>query len=260
MKEKFALIGNVSYGNRGSEAIIRGTISALETVFDDCDFVNAYFPDINPDQKSGGWDKKVKYIPLDRNNPKRNTTSFKWWNYKLLSILDPERAKLYRFRIMRTVVKKSSAVLMVGGDNYSLDYGYPNTFFNLNEFVLKLDKPLILWGASVGPFSKDPKFEKWAAMQLKKINRIYARESVTVSYLQSIGVSENVIRVADPAFLMEPEEADFSNEILSFCEQGSIGLNLISLIGRYIPGVSPTDWIQRSRDIIIQILNDLTCR
>jgi colanic acid/amylovoran biosynthesis protein len=49
----------------------------------------------------------------------------------------------------------AAAVLSVGGDNYSLDYGVPKLFTDLDDIVLEKKKPLAIWGASVGPFQRD---------------------------------------------------------------------------------------------------------
>jgi len=146
---------------------------------------------------------------------------------------------------------------MLGGDNYSFDYGYPERYFALNQLALNLKVPVILWGASVGPFSKDPSYETWAAEQLRKVSRIYAREAFTVDYLKTIGIEENVVRVVDPAFLMEPCEADFPEDILTFCAEGAVGLNISPLIARFRPDNSLDSWEKLTRKIIQQIIDHL---
>jgi polysaccharide pyruvyl transferase WcaK-like protein len=246
-------LGNGSYGNRGCEAIIRGSVKALDTIFPNCEFSNAYFQDLNPDIKSGFWDSKISYFPNKFLNPPKDLNSLKWWRFKFMSYISPQRAKTFRFTSISSQVKKSSVVLMVGGDNYSLDYGYPNTFFSLNNFVHNLDKPVVLWGASVGPFSKDTQYEEYATKELKKVNRIYARESITIKYLQSIGVEENVLGVTDPAFLMETEETQFPYEIDQMINYGAIGVNISPMLGRYLRKEQASDWIAFTKDIIYSI-------
>ena len=91
-------------------------------------------------------------------------------------------------------VKKCAAVLCVGGDNYSLDYGIPKTYVALDNYVNSKNKPIILWGASVGPFSKMPDYEEFMVKHLKKITGIFARESATIAYLSGKGIKENVYK------------------------------------------------------------------
>ena len=253
MSVNFTFAGNGAYGNRGCEAIIRGSVKVLETVFPDCNFNNAYFPDNTPDKKNGQWDKRITYYPIERRNPRKDFTSIKWWHYKLLSYYSKDQADLFRFNSIRLPLKRSSAVLMVGGDNYSLDYGYPDTFFSLNNFAFQMNRPVILWGASVGPFSKDPKYEEYAAKQLRNIDRIYARESITIKYLKSIGVEENVIRMADPAFLLDPEETQFPDQIKQMINEGAIGVNLSPLFGCYLQAEQAANWPDLAKEIIYAI-------
>ena len=92
-----------------------------------------------------------------------------------------------------------------------------NNFINFNKLATKdkrpdrryasYKKPIIIWGASVGPFSKFPKYEQYMKNHLNKINGIFAREAETMDYLFKIGVFKNVRRVADPAFLFDLEKA-----------------------------------------------------
>ena len=254
MKKTFiTFAGNGSYGNRGCEAIIRGSVNILETVFPDCSFYNAYFPDIVPDKKDGTWDNKVTYLPFDKGSLKRQLFSPRWWDFKLQQKFSPGKSKYFRYRAARHAIKTSSVVAMVGGDNYSLDYGYPSVFFQLNEFAYSLGKPVVLWGASVGPFSKDPSYEKYAANELRKVTRIYARESITVDYLRSIGIESNVVRVSDPAFFMEPEQTVFPPELESLLEEGAIGINLSKLIGQFLDKSNPESWIDQAKEIILKI-------
>lgn len=99
---------------------------------------------------------------------------------------------------------KVCAALQVGGDNYSLNYGRPYKFFSLDDYLLRRNVPLFLWGASVGPFDSDPEFAKLAHEHLKKFGGIFVRESRSLENLRS-GVSERARLVSDPAFAMMPQ-------------------------------------------------------
>ncbi|MBE3119753.1 MAG: polysaccharide pyruvyl transferase family protein, partial [Candidatus Atribacteria bacterium] len=134
------------------------------------------------------------------------------------------------------MVDEAAATLSIGGDNYSLDYGWPVSFFETNEIVLKRLKPLVLWGASVGPFTKDHEFEKCAAEQLKRVTLILARESETVAYLAALGVQENVRAVSDPAFVLEPEPVILPEPQQRILQTPCIGLNISPLLARFRQG------------------------
>ena len=118
-------------------------------------------------------------------------------------------------------INQADAVLALGGDNYSLDSGLPPVHCtNLDDLVTSSNKPMIIWGASVGPFSKLPEYERYMSEHLQEIH-IMAREPATVRYLAQLGLTERVYKVADPAFLMEPQEP---KELDFEIAPGSIGL------------------------------------
>jgi polysaccharide pyruvyl transferase WcaK-like protein len=84
---------------------------------------------------------------------------------------------------------------------------------------------------------------------LRKVTAIFARESVTVEYLKKIGVSENVYQVADPAFLMDPEEPRYADKKLTI-RPGAVGLNLSPLMARYVTAGDISKWERIAADII----------
>jgi polysaccharide pyruvyl transferase WcaK-like protein len=106
----------------------------------------------------------------------------------------------------------------------------------------------------VGPFSKLPEYEKFIIEHLKKVNGIFARESVTVKYLDEKEVTKNVCQVADPAFLMEaiqPSEENFKAEI----PKGAIGINLSPLLARYVTNGDLKMWIPCAANIVKEVTN-----
>lgn len=254
MKTNLTLAGIFSYENRGCEAIMRGTVGVIEKVVSETPSFIAIFDQENKYKKTSTWDKNIKYIPTSMNPPRKYLLSVDWWKRKITSFINPEKARFYQFRKLKKYFRKSSAVLMVGGDNYSFDYGYPDLWFRLNQLALETQVSTVLWGASVGPFSSDPQYEKWAAIQLKKVQRIYARESVTVDYLASLGITENVIRMVDPAFFMQPEKANLTDQIENLVNEGAIGLNLSPLLARFREDKSLDSWVLESKAIIQDIL------
>ncbi|PKL58557.1 MAG: polysaccharide pyruvyl transferase family protein, partial [Methanomicrobiales archaeon HGW-Methanomicrobiales-5] len=134
-------------------------------------------------------------------------------------------------------------------DNYSLDYGVPKLFTGLDDIVLEKKKPLAIWGASVGPFDTMPDYERYMSCHLREVPGIFARESVTIDYLNSIGVTENVCPVADPAFVMDPVKPEGIEDVLPLDEE-AIGLNLSPLMAKYVTGGDLKAWASKAASII----------
>ena len=245
----FLLQGNGPLLNRGCEAILRSTVSLLRDEFGPCRFINSPSSRIHP----------KRYDEVDR-----DITHF--LPYKKWSVLGFTSRVMRRFfgrsgKHFERCIPRAAATLVLGGDNLSLDYGNPSGLFLQNRLTLKHGKPLILWGASIGPFAKDPQFERFAAEELKKTSLICARESETISYLATIGVTENVRSVSDPAFVLEPQVVHNDPE-LSILDEPCIGLSLSSLFDRYWnrePSLldASTEWISsvvRKNDLPVLLI------
>lgn len=235
----FFLAGSGSYYNRGCEAIVRGTAILLRNEFGNCKFYSAYYPDQYCRDKDNEFDPDIIHLPKQE----LKKYSLKWFLFKVVTkgFVGSGGSRLsriilaycYNEPVWKEAILDSDAVLMVGGDNFSLDFSYPDRHFRLVQLAEKCHKPVVLWGASVGPFTKDRRYEKWAATELRKVTRIYAREKETVRYLDSIGVSKNVELVADPAFWLPPSQVELPGEIMGALKQGAIGINLSPLVGDF---------------------------
>jgi polysaccharide pyruvyl transferase WcaK-like protein len=89
--------------------------------------------------------------------------------------------------------------------------------------------PTVIWSASIGPYTAEPKRETQMAEFLRKVDLITVRESATVDYLNSIGVNQNVVPVHDVAFSMAP--APYSGPEVDFLASGNVvALNVSALI------------------------------
>jgi colanic acid/amylovoran biosynthesis protein len=224
----FVFAGNGCFANKGCEAIVRGTSTILSEVFGEAKFYSAYSYHKKCNDKYNEIDAHVTHIPIKG----IERFSLKWFEYRFLKIFRIPNPGYLSYYYLDPYIKKSKAVLMLGGDNYSLDYGYPDSVFTLNRFVKERGKPVILWGASIGPFSKDPEYEKKVAYELSYVDRIYVRETETQKYLSSIGIEENVRLSADPSYWMKPEVTELNPIIEAMIRSGSVGLNLSPLVFR----------------------------
>lgn len=252
----FILGGNGSYNNRGCEAIVRGTTNIIRNYYKNSSFLclTQYTEsELNDEQYI-----KQSTHEIDNNIIHKKTLPYtrkffaEWICNKFLFKKQAKKGFFeYLYKELIPDIPTCKAVLSVGGDNYAADFGFPRMVTNLDDIVLKRRKPLIIWGASVGPFDKMPKCERYMADHLPKVTAIFARESVTVDYLSKIGVKDNVFKVADPAFLMEATEPNIPiNPVIN---EGSIGINLSPLMAKYVTKGDIEEWKKRSAEIISSI-------
>lgn len=251
----FILAGNGPYENRGCEAITRGTVRIIRECFKDPEFL--CFSHFQSDeqyrqQSTTETDKGITHLQSFRLNKNKAIRSFwrpRTWSYAYRSIFNLKMLKYDIYRDLIDHVDAASAVLSVGGDNYSLDYGIPHSFTGLDDIIIERNKPMVIWGASVGPFNSIPNYEKYMSEHLRQISAIFARESATVDYLKRIGVVENVYPTADPAFLMEPKKPEGIEEEMPI-DEGSIGINLSPLMAKYVTGGDLGRWVDLAASII----------
>ncbi len=227
---QFLFVGNGSYQNRGCEAIVRGTMEILRREFGPNIRAKAGIyasANIVREQNATEVDAAVKSFCLDGVGPR---WSRMWWAIQANKFLGtsfvPQRLQLAQN------LPGVCAALEIGGDNYSLDYGRPERFMQMDKFVQKREIPVILWGASVGPFDADPVFAPPMFEHLRRLTAILVRESASQKYLQANGVVGNVNLVADPAFVMRPVEPAAAR--IGFrMPDDAVGINLSPLLARY---------------------------
>lgn len=255
----FILAGNGPYANRGCEAIVRGTVRILRAFFDDPEFIcctNYKNEDQFWKQSQEETDSTISHISTYQISKKKIVHNI-WkpdiWSSTFNYFFRPSAFRSGIYREMFPYLDRAKAVLSVGGDNYSLDYGeVPTMLTDLDDIVLRKKKPLVIWGASVGPFDKIPDYERYMNRHLREVTGIFARESVTIDYLKGIGVTENVYPVADPAFLMDPVKPEGVEDVLSLDEE-AIGLNLSPLMARYVTGGDLEAWTGMAASIIDEV-------
>jgi len=238
----FLFVADGRYSNRGCEAIVRGTVEILSNKFPRSNFI------LSPFGPRKGLENDAKYetdsriehmIPID---PLIRRFSWPWWKHRIFLRTFPNKQKEYQFNVQLKALERADCTLVLGGDNYSLDYGVPHRYVDMGEVLLSKEKPLILWGASVGPFSSDANVERMMSKTLSKYHLICVRETKSVEYLKSIGVEKNVKLMADPAFVMPPKRPKLPDGIYSYINKNTIGVNLTPLIGRK-SNWQPDEWV-----------------
>lgn len=250
MENKFVLLGNGPYENHGCEAIVNGTVDIINSQFGESEFIVASYYN-NSDQflcqNGKETNSKIKHIQHIVDKEKSNSLLYR----KFIQAIGSKNQLSSKFANVEDIINDSTAVLSVGGDNYTMDYGLPTRFTDIDDYVLSKGKPIIIWGASIGPFSTNKSYEKYMSKHLSKVTAIFARENETIQYLNSIGVSNNVYRVSDPAFMLKPNEPDYPKILI---KKNSIGINISPLMMYYVTEGNKEGFIELSAKIIERII------
>lgn len=231
MKPTFYLASQNNFGNRGCEALVRSTVTVLEAAFGK---VNVLVPSFDRARDEAQWPDSAEAGVEFVNAPTLSFLMNKWSGackrFEWLRALPQPMPRAPAATL--SDLRRADIVLSIGGDAYSLDYGLANLYFNVGiaEAAVAMGKPTILWGASVGPFSGEPRAERHVAEHLRRLRMVTVRESDSVSYLRSIGVVDNVIPVVDSAFAMQPQLVDTTAWWPAQSGEGVLGLNIGALI------------------------------
>jgi colanic acid/amylovoran biosynthesis protein len=226
------LSGHNALWNRGCEAIVRGTADVVRSLAPGSEVL---VPSIDVDRDREQWPDArewgVSFVPW---TPSPLTRV--WVHAQRLPIRTLKRAG-WPFGVpadLRERLRSVDLVLSIGGDNYTLDYLLPTPILGVDQAALDLGVPVVLWGASVGPFEREPDFVPVVRDHLRRMALITVREPVTLDYLTgTLGLSRaQVFLGADPAFRMLPEPFALEG-ILPDSPNGVLGFNLSPLMERF---------------------------
>jgi len=229
--KSFYLSGHRTFGNRGCEAIVRSTVSLLRQEFG---AVEVLVPSEDISRDTAQWpdaaELGVEFVPAYFPAHTRY-----WVNLQRLPIPALQRAG-WPFPIseaFKAMLQRVDVVLSVGGDTYSLDYRLPSLLMGTDRLAMNQSTPVVLWGASVGPFEKVPAFVPVIRKHLADMSLIAVRESVSDAYLKEKLALNNIIRMADPAFTLIPEPVSSVAFWPVDKGNGVLGLNISPVIERY---------------------------
>lgn len=228
-------------GNRGCEAIVRGT----KEILNENDLV-VFSANINEEVESG-LSQVIECRKLEESKTGiRGKISHLicWMSYHFGN--GKLQVKQIYSSFLKTI-KKEDNYLVIGGDVYC--YDKPRIYYRVNE-ILKNNKK-ILWGCSIEPDSIDDEMKK----DLQGYNVIYARESITYEGLIAHGIKENVRIYPDPAFAMKTKECSLPK---GFAEGNTIGINVSPLIAdrETVQGITLLNY----RKLIRYILDTTDCQ
>lgn len=232
---KIMFVAHEDFGNRGCEALVR----SISTIIKDVDPASEFLlPSRTPARDMAHWpDASTHGVRLV------GEILFKrhmgWWGRlleKLPAIIRLGPPPMQVDSETKKALQEADAVVFTGGDVLSLEYGLPSLFFwqGVTDAALKLGKPVHLWAASVGPFTKNPIIEKQMVVRLKRYTSISVRESATLEYLNKLGIPD-VRYVADPAFVLKPEPHHHADALFTSAKDGVLGFNVSPLVRKMLP-------------------------
>jgi polysaccharide pyruvyl transferase WcaK-like protein len=241
-RQRFLLIDNGPCANRGCEAILRSTVAILRREFRGCRFISSPFDTVHPP------DKVLLSLRGLRHHPPAGYPRPFTWRWCRMQLRKRLLGRDWSPHAFEPLLPKASAVLSLGGDTISMDYGRPRYHLDILRTAVRSGRPVILWGASVGPFPDRAEIESETAALLQELPLVLVRESLTRDYLASLGVEGNVQSMADPAFVLDSRQPGLDEELMRLLDAGCLGLNLSPLLGRYVSDAEP--WQNRAVAIV----------
>lgn len=208
---------NINGGNRGCEAIAKGTIKILDSTRNE----NIGFSNNITLDSYLGLDhiEKLIFRPthpafivrvLNKINYglTRNEKKYQYLNYKGI------------FVPFLKNISSSDFCFITGGDMLCYDDNEVNF---ISDYLYKRHRNKIFWGCSVGRENLTPN----KIRAISEMNLVTARESITYDLIKNTLNHPNVYCFPDPAFVLEPEKVDLT----SYVSKGStIGLNLSNFV------------------------------
>lgn len=249
----FGLYGIGGTYNYGCEAIVRGTEVILHEKWPDAQIKYASLRPEDDKKRLKGCNVDIvprKLYPFGTIQRFNGTLAYLTGLH--FKNLFPEDIKW---------IEDCDVILSIGGDLYTVPANYHesikpyyNPLIHFGEIVKALNKKLVVWGASIGPFSGYPKLKKEFVNHLQQVDMITSREPVTTRYLKDLGIS-NVSECVDPAFMV-PKPNDIDKRKLNQ-DQLHIGINLSPLSSIYSFNSNIEDIIRKQADLIVSIIKQL---
>ncbi len=244
------IVGHSGALNKGCEALARSTIDIIKRHIapSRIDLISE-----NPqaDRSNFGEDLPDVHLHPAHLNP-LHKYSWGWWRHKFNVKLAQKRhpgLPMYHTQQHKALYQAADIIISIGGDTFSDDYGLPIEVFGELYQAKQVGAFTMIWAASIGPF-KDEKMAQHWAQALRHIALIGVRENKTLEYLRTLGVSDNVYRVADPAFLLPRHAAP----LVKTPNKRVVGLGMSGLVSRY--GATQQSYIAAFLQFAEQLLED----
>ncbi len=253
--KRFYLNGIHSLENRGVDAIVRSTAALLKEQFGE---IELFFPSNNilldqslwPDSHEDGVYFIKLYSPFYRRPWQFIQRKFGLF---LPNLLWPFPFSQNFVNFLKTI----DIVLSVGGDNYSSEYGFPSFLIGVDDLAIKINKPTILWGASIGPFTNNTNIETIMAKHLLNMSLITVRETLSEEYVKLNLSLHNTMLFPDSAFSLQPKHVDLRSFWPIDNLDKVVGLNISPYLQRF--GDNSVDYVNEFCAFIEVIIKDHNC-
>lgn len=252
---KIHLYNNTGSKNRGCEAIIQSTLDLIEEckLVHDSTFLSTH--DIQEDCLLG-LDKRCHLIgggKFSKYNPIRYLGGFLRKYLGLYQITEYNRNRNFYNQL-----SENDLILSIGGDTYCYP-SRPYNYYAMNNYAKRHGVKTIFWNCSIEPAL----VEKIMIRDFQNYSFIFARESLTYAFLQSINYpQERLFLSADSAFILKPTPNHIIEESLL---ENAIGINCSNafLSGVRNEAISDIiDWIIINTDkhiyLVCHVYNDKT--
>jgi polysaccharide pyruvyl transferase WcaK-like protein len=262
-------VGNGLFENRGCEAIVRGTMSILRRHFGDN--VRATTFTFGPVDRIRLQTERETDDCIRHEHLTYPVVGWpKWGSGARLASLRRRIGNRVRRAAGRPLIRPfveelsvatpvldalaadCDAALQVGGDNYSFDYAGPESRMAIDRYYWQRNVPVVLWGASVGPFDSDPARARTIFRHLQRMQLIAVRENRSLDYLRKHGVTDNVASMSDPAFVMEPLEPP-AELIGCLLPDDFVGLNFSPMMARYVTKGDARQWEDVCVETVVEV-------
>lgn len=249
---RIGLFGMYGLYNFGCEAIVRGTYELLKQAWPSCEVIlYTYCP--KEDQKIvSDLDIMVKPVLMKKNKILRRILN------KSLRVFSIQRQ--LSLWDAKAVANECDMIFSVGGDIYTIpNYILKNKTETKNNEIVEFGnnvlrcKPMVIWGASIGPFGENPHVKEYYFRHLREIKQIFCREEKTYNYLKSNGVTSNIQLCSDPAFYIKATNGNSNIYVKS--EKIRIALNLSPLSIREQIGENHESFNKQIIDSIVDLLS-----
>ena len=223
----YYLQGQKHFGNRGCEALTRTTAALLRR---ESGASRVIVPTVNEAHDRALWvrpDPSVRFARADILPHPR----LRLWKraVRWAPFLTSSAPRFYIPHRVRRDILASDAVLLTGGDTITPDNGMASLVRQVHcaDIALHAGIPVVLWAASIGPFEPNPALESYVRRFLQRLSGITVRETMSLAYLDRLGIRGNVALATDPAFLLRAEAPPTAVSVPE-SDAGVMGLNLSS--------------------------------
>lgn len=220
MKKIVIIIGAYCY-NRGSEALVKGTIAIIKKFIPDSYItVSSAEDEFSPQLQIKGVDEYVKRCSYGE-----KMTINRIICIILRRVLKANKtAEKIKYKHLLEAAKDADVILVVGADNYAKSYNGFDFMSSLNKLLRETAKgKMVMYDCSLDPVEISDKIKT----DFDFFDVITARELITYNGFKNAFPAKEIYYFPDPAFVMEKKTVPLPE---GFVEGKMVGVNVSSLV------------------------------